>query len=146
VIAEWQGGRIVREAKAIVPSAWTWANPKSSRRPNVLDIAYGTYRAPDTSLFAVDGFLLRRVAPDSRKLDLKDVAKRELGITVLQAMGRDIGAIHAAHRRASAVVADLAQREANWLHVAAGKAQRAVEADHQSWLAEFRHEGETEVT
>jgi hypothetical protein len=127
---------IVREAKAIVPSAWTWANPKSSRRPNVLDIAYGTYRAPDTSPSAADGFLLRRVAPDSRKLDLKDVAKRELGITVLQAMRRDIGAIRAAHRRASAIVTDLAQRDANWLHVAAGKAQRAVETDHKPWLAE----------
>jgi len=135
-LAHWEGGRVVREAKAIVPSAWAWANSNSSARQRILDVAYGLYRAPDTSLSATDGFLLRRIAPDSRKLDLKDVAKRALGTTLLQAMGRDIGSIHASHRRSSAIVADLAQRDAGWLHVAAGQAKKAVEADYRTWLAE----------
>ena len=80
-------------------------------------------------------YLLRRVAPDARKLDLKDVAKRALSLTILKAMGHEIGSIHASHKRAGEIVDDLAQRDTDWLHVAAEKAQVAVEKDYQSWLA-----------
>jgi uncharacterized protein (DUF2252 family) len=135
VIADWQGARVVREAKATVPSAWTWAHSKVPSKSRFLEMAYGHHRAPDTSLHASDGFLLRRVAPDSRKLDLKEVAKRELGVTLLQAMGREIGTVHADHRRAPAIVEDLAQRGSDWLHVAATQAQAAVQADYRAWLA-----------
>ena len=134
-IADWQGGHLVREARAIVPSAWSWAHPESSPRPRALDVAYGRYRAPDASLRIAGRFLLRRIAPESRKLDLEEVARRGLGVTLLEAMGREIGAIHAAHRRGSMIDQDLARRGPDWLHAAATLAAAAVESDHAHWCS-----------
>ena len=45
VIALWQGGRLVQEAKALVPSAWHWAHPDSSAKSRVLDLAFGPHRS-----------------------------------------------------------------------------------------------------
>jgi hypothetical protein len=140
-IADWRGGLIVREAKAAVPSAWDWARARG-RRSRFLDLAYGAFRSPDPSLMVSNGYLFRRVAPDSRKLDLKDVAKDGLSLTVLSAMGRDVGSIHAAHRRATLIASDLERRGGgSWLHDAAGRAQQAVEADYATWLADTDSKG-----
>lgn len=140
-IAKWRGGLIVREAKAIVPSAWNWAQSKTGRS-RVLDVAYGTFRSPDPSVGVREGFVLRRVAPDVLKLDLKDLAKRGLNLAVLAAMGQDIGSIHAAHRRSRLIAGDLAGREEGWLHAAADRAQLAVERDHAAWVAMTTADGE----
>ena len=47
VIASWRGGRVVREAKALVPSAWTWAHGNASGPTRFLELANGRYRSPD---------------------------------------------------------------------------------------------------
>ena len=133
LIAEWRGGLIVREAKAMVPSSWDWAHDKAERSQKFLDLAIGKHRAPDPSLALAQGYLLRRVAPDARKLDLDDAAEQGLSEALLEAMGREIGAIHAAHRRADAVIDDLGRRGNDWLHAAAHDAVRAVEADYRTW-------------
>jgi hypothetical protein len=48
-IAEWRGGLIAREVKAIAPSAWVWANLRGGKREifyqTVVDRA-GPRRAP----------------------------------------------------------------------------------------------------
>lgn len=134
VIAHWRGGSVVREAKAVVPSAWTWAHSKPGGRQRFLDLAYGANRSPDPSLAITAGYLLRRVAADARKLDVGKAAKQGLGLGLLEAMGADLGAIHAAHRRAPKVIDDLMQRESNWLHEAAENAEQAVEADYREFL------------
>jgi hypothetical protein len=133
VVARWQGGFIAREAKAMVPSAWDWAHSKTGRLRQSIDLAFAAYRSPDPSVGLSAGFLLRRVAPDTRKLELGDVASRGLGAALLEAMGRDIGSIHAAHRRAGAVIDDLARRDADWLDRASVLARDAVEADCGTW-------------
>ena len=44
-------GSVLREAKALVPSAWIWANgDKRSQKSNFLEVANGRYRAPDPLL------------------------------------------------------------------------------------------------
>ena len=50
-VAFWRGGQVLREAKALVPSAWIWANGTAEiRKSNFLDLANGRYRAPDPFL------------------------------------------------------------------------------------------------
>src|SRR5258708_2634148 len=71
-VAFWRGGQILREAKALVPSAWTWANGGKSRASHFLALANGKYRAPDPFLDAHDKFIFRRIAADSRKIELVD--------------------------------------------------------------------------
>lgn len=133
VLARWQGGPIAREAKAMVPSAWDWAHSKPGRLRRSIDMAFAAYRSPDPSLELSSGFLVRRIAPDARKLELGDSAARGLGASLLRAMGRDIGCVHAAHRRASAVIDDLKRRDADWLDRAGVLAKEAVESDCEAW-------------
>lgn len=48
-------------------------DPRSSRGT---ELEVNTYRSPDASLIHAGKFVIRRVAPDARKLDLADVAEK----------------------------------------------------------------------
>jgi hypothetical protein len=95
-----------------------------------------------------DGFVVRRLAPDSRKAELSDhpgaqlqdrvLEKLEAKNTLLQnklleAMGREIGSLHAPTADVRTVKTDLKGRNADWLHAASRKAAEAVEADFKAW-------------
>ena len=129
VIALWQGGRLVREAKALVPSAWHWAHLDSSPRSRVIDPAFGAYRSPDPTLCIKADHVLRRIAPDAHKVELKDVAAQGLDSRLLEAMGAELGAIHAAGRRRKQVLEDVNTRDTQWLHQAAADAVLSVQRD-----------------
>lgn len=135
-IAKWRGGWIVREAKALVPSAWDWAHGALHSQPRFLDLATGTFRSPDPFLTVKDGFVLRRIAADSRKVELGPDAGAQLRTDLLTAMGFDLGAIHAAQEATLVrIEGDLTARPADWLHAAAKTAARAVENDFAEWTA-----------
>ena len=63
-IAEWNGGRILREAKAVVPSAWDWAHGAGRAKLHFLELSAGRFRSPDPSLTVERGFVIRRIAPE----------------------------------------------------------------------------------
>src|SRR5262249_44935636 len=69
-IAGWRGGRIAREAKALVASAWYWAHGADMARSHLMEVAHGTFRAPDPYLHVRDGFIIRRLAAVSRNIDV----------------------------------------------------------------------------
>jgi len=102
-VAFWRGGHVLREAKALAPSAWTWANGEQSKASHFLALANGKYRAPDPFLATRDKFILRRIAADSLKIELVDVGGSRIKVNILQAMGFDLASIHAAatQRRSS---------------------------------------------
>jgi hypothetical protein len=115
-VAEWNGGRVVREAKAYVPSAWIWAHRKKEPRESwFIDLARGSFRSPDPFLRAKAGFAIRRVAPDARKIELADVSGRSPAGRFLAAMGADVAAVHAADPRSPKVLDDLETRSGPWL-------------------------------
>lgn len=132
-IAKWQGGKIVREAKALAPSAWHWAHPGGDARPRFMDIARGCHRSADPFLDADGEWIVRRLAPDSRKIDLDEDFEPKLFGVLFDAMGFDLGSIHAADPRATAIPADLDNRKSGWLLSAASEAKSAVEADFREW-------------
>ena len=132
-VAFWRGGQVLREAKALVPSAWTWANGGKSKASHFLALANGKYRAPDPFLDAHDKFIFRRIAADSRKIELVD-AGGSIRVNVLQAMGFDLASIHAAGAPgASTLRADLKKRPHGWLNAAAKTAAAAVKRDFEEW-------------
>jgi hypothetical protein len=132
--AEWRGGKVVREAKALVPSAWHWAHGSNAPAGRFYEAARGPHRSPDPFLSINEGWLVRRVAPDCRKIDLDERAGARLTARVLHAMGREIGAVHAAEEpRARLVAEDLAARPDGWLHQAARAAANAVKEDFREW-------------
>jgi hypothetical protein len=65
----------VREAKALVASAWDWSRGKTPRQHKFLDLSTGTYRAPDPYL-RVEPMPPARISfsAGSRKIDLDDDA------------------------------------------------------------------------
>jgi uncharacterized protein (DUF2252 family) len=132
-VAQWQGGRVVREAKLLVPSGWHWARSHDEKRARFLDAAQGKYRSPDAVLTARDGYILRRLAPDTQKLCARDLARSGSAAEVLQAMGHDVGAIHAAHKHAGRVAAHVAKRPKGWLNALSADAEAFVLADYEAW-------------
>jgi hypothetical protein len=136
-VAEWRGGWVVREAKALVPSAWNWAHRAKSGRHAFLELATGAYRSPDPYLRVKRNFILRRLAADSRKIDLGKRAAAELKRVLLRAMGADLASIHVATRGArDAIAADLKSRRSGWLESAAHAAGAATKKDFDVW---YRH-------
>ena len=145
VVASWRGGRVVREAKALVPSAWSWARNAIPAQHPFEVLARGQYRAFDPFLTQAGAFIVRRIAADSRKINLKQNPDSQLKDRVLRAMGFDLGAIHAASASAvAAIQADLAAREQGWLHKSAKSAETAVHEDFAAWQ-QF-HQGNETVT
>jgi len=142
-IAEWNGGRVVREAKAYVPSAWLWAHRKKApREPWFIDLARGSFRSPDPFSGAQAGFAIRRVAPDARKIELADVAERVPSARFLAAMAADLAAVHAADPRSPAIVEDLSARTGNWLLPAV---KAALQQTRQDYAAYARPAGDAAV-
>jgi uncharacterized protein (DUF2252 family) len=153
VIGDWRGGRVLREAKALVPSAWDWAHGSPNASPRFADLAAATTRAQDPYMAVTDGFIIRRLAPDSRKAELENNPGDQLQDRVLQdaqlrnealqrkllkAMGREIGSLHAITANARAIMAHLNSLEEHspeWLRAASKKAAQAVEEDFKTWTS-----------
>ena len=138
-VGRWQGGTVVREAKAWVPSAWDWARGATTDlTSDYMKLATGPHRSRDPYLERPDGprFILRRLAPDSRKINLDDGAGLALDTSLLSAMGADLASIHAGDPQARAsIVRDLARRSNTWLTEGITKAVSAVQADFSEWVS-----------
>ena len=132
--AEWRGGHIVREAKALAPSAWTWAHEKPKARSRFLEAVRGKHRSPDPWLDVDKHFIVRRLAADARKIELTDLPKMALQKKMFNAMGFDLGAFHGSNDEdAKAICKDLDHRRPGWLHAAADRAEVAVQSDFKEW-------------
>jgi hypothetical protein len=134
VIAKWNSGQVLREAKALVPSAWAWAHD-SDQRSRLMDVACGAFRSPDPLLRIEGHFILRRIAPDSRKIDFADVQKKGLTEVLLAAMAADLASVHAASKQVDAITADLDQRPDAWLKEASEAAVAATRRDFSACKA-----------
>lgn len=138
VVATWRGGRVAREAKALVASAWDYSRGKTPRRHKFFDLSTGIYRAPDPYLriapdAAGTNFVFRRLSPDSRKINLEGDAGT-FKYEQLLAMGSDLASVHAAADGATAsIAADLKQRRGGWLRESARAAREATEKDFEVW-------------
>jgi hypothetical protein len=133
-VAFWRGGHVLREAKALVPSAWSWAHGGKSSASHFLEIANGRYRAPDPFLDVHNEFIFRRLAADSRKIELGPDAGAKLKAELFRAMGFDLASIHAAGSPgAAALRADLKKRPRGWLNAAAKATVAAVKRDYEEW-------------
>jgi Uncharacterized protein conserved in bacteria (DUF2252) len=131
----WHGGRIAREAKALVPSAWHWAHDAKSGKSRFVDLADSKYRAPDPSIFSHKHFIFRRVSPDARKLDLDQGVPAGLEGLFLGAMGFELASLHAGDRDSEAIVPHLDGLPADWLVQASATAAEAVKKDFAAWKA-----------
>jgi hypothetical protein len=133
-LADWCGGRIAREAKALAPSACVWAagetGDTASRYREVLAEAV---RCPDPFVTARRRWIVRRLAPDCSRIELADLPQAQDAECLLSAMGWETANVHLGSASAPALLLDLAARPAGWLHESALRMLAAVQADWEDW-------------
>ncbi len=134
-IAEWKGGRVAREAKALLPSAVHWLNPK--RAPE--EILYGAIlkravRCPDPYVQMRGHWIVRRLSPHCSRIELEALATSRGECRLLEAMGRETANIHVGtEEKRKAILKDLRGRKGNWLVRAAQAMADAMEKDWRVW-------------
>ena len=132
-IGQWHCAPVVREAKAMVPPAWTRANggPDPAQRSQ---IASGRYRAPDPWLALTGNIATRRLSPNNRKIEADDDAADLTRPAMLGLMGQELAAIHLGTGNGrTAIERDLQQRPRNWLRAAVENAEDFVRRDCKAW-------------
>jgi uncharacterized protein (DUF2252 family) len=132
-IAPWRDGWVVREVKALVPSAWQWAAQAEPAEPLVGVLLGRAVRSPDPYVRVEQGWITRRLAPDSRRIDLNMLSNRRAE-RLLYAMGQETANMHLGSRSAiPAVLLDLGSRPARWLHDAVQIMIKTVIDDWEDW-------------
>ena len=135
-LAPWHGSTIAREAKALLPSAWVWARDKGRKRIRYNDILARAIRCPDPYAGAVDGWMIRRLAPESIGIDLTTLPKKKLEERLLIAMGAETANIHlGTEGAADAIRKDLNGRRRSWLERAAETMADKLREDQAVWRA-----------
>jgi hypothetical protein len=139
-IADWHGGRIAREAKALVPSSNCWAESlESGEEKGPAEILYQTIinravRCPDHFVQLRGRWIVRRLAPDCSRIELASLRASDIELRLLHAMGWETANIHLGTPSArKAILRHLDKQKAKWLHHAAEAMLDAVRADWNVW-------------
>jgi hypothetical protein len=134
-LADWGGGRVAREAKALLPSACVWAgNAKGSKKILYEEIITRAVRVLDPFVQLRGRWIVRRLAPHCTRIELSTLPKKREEERLLLAMGFETANIHLGSKQAvKEVPRDLARRKPGWLYEAARKMAEAVRKDWEEW-------------
>src|SRR5580700_5683811 len=135
-VAEWRGGSVAREAKALAPSACVWAEQGKGTAPvlyqKILDCAV---RCRDPFVRLEKRWIVRRLEPDCSRIELSALPKERDTTRLLHAMGWETANVHLGSAKARTLAADLKARPRGWLYRAAKKMEKAVIADFEQYAA-----------
>lgn len=134
-LADWHGGRIAREVKAVVPSAVYWAQGDEGPAEILCQpIITRAVRCPDPFMQVRGKWIVRRLSPHCSRIELQTLNAAGQELKLLHAMGWEIANVHLGTREAiKAVKVHLRRQKAGWLFTAAGKMAEAVRADWRQW-------------
>jgi Uncharacterized protein conserved in bacteria (DUF2252) len=133
-LAQWRGGTVAREAKALAPSACVWAaQERGSAKILYQEIVDSAVRAHDPFVRLKKRWIVRRLAPDCSRIELAALPRERDEIRLLHAMGFETANIHLGSGPAHAVRRDLGKRPRGWLHKAARGMADAVGQDWKDW-------------
>ncbi len=133
-IAEWKGGRVAREAKALAPSASHWLDPDAPR-----EILYGvilrrSIRAQDPYVQLRGNWIVRRLSPHCSRIEMEALGTARGELRLLEAMGREVANVHAGtEEKRRSILKDLRKRKGNWLAKAAQDMAETVDKDWRDW-------------
>lgn len=133
-IAEWRGGSVAREAKALAPSACVWAELRKGAAPILYQrILDGSVRCRDPFVRVRKRWIVRRLAPDCSRVELSALPKELDEIRLLHAMGFETANIHLGSVKPRVLRDDLKQRPRGWLMDAAQRMKKAVLQDFREY-------------
>ncbi len=134
-LADWHGGRIAREAKALVASSVSWAQNKKGPA----DILYQTIinhavRCPDPFVQVRGRWIVRRLGPHCSRIELASLGAATTELRLLHAMGWETANIHLGTLTArKSILQHLQKQKPKWLHRASEIMLEAVRSDWQVW-------------
>ena len=129
-VAQWRGGSVAREAKALAPSACVWAAEGKGTAPiRYQEILDRSVRCPDPFVRLQKRWIVRRLAPDCSRIELSSLAAAHDTLRLLHAMGWETANIHLGTVKPAALLADLRKRPPGWLFQAARQMEKSVLAD-----------------
>ena len=135
-LADWRGGKIAREAKALAPSAYRWAR-KGRNAKSILyeDVLTRSVRSRDPFVHLRRGrWIVRRLAPDCARVELAALPKERDESRLLFEMGFETANVHLGNQAAvKSVLQDLRTRGSHWLHEAAAQMVKATLNDWDDW-------------
>ncbi|MFI4987753.1 MAG: DUF2252 family protein [Alphaproteobacteria bacterium] len=135
-LASWQGGQVVREAKAMLPSAYGWAIGQPEDVLHCRTIIERAVRCQDPHFAFSKRYLVRRLGPHCSRIELSMLPRAMNEVRILDAMGRETANLHlGSAAMCAAVRADLAARPRGWLLAAAKAMHAATLADWKTWKA-----------
>ncbi len=134
-LAQWRGGIIAREAKALVESAWIWQVSKPGGEIYYEKILTTAVRTVDPWVHLAGKWIVRRLSPDCRRIELESLPSDRNELKLLTAMGREVANIHLGSGAAAktAIGEDLEKRERKWLLKAAQAMVVSVREDWRQW-------------
>jgi hypothetical protein len=134
-IAQWHGGRIAREAKALVASSDYWAREIEGPA----EILYQTIisravRCPDPFVQLRGRWIVRRLSPHCSRIELATLKAHAAELRLLHAMGYETANIHLGTRAArKPVSAHIQNQKGKWLHHATEEMLNKTREDWKSW-------------
>ena len=134
-IAEWRGGRIAREAKALVPSSCYWVG-EGDGAPEIMysAIISRAVRCLDPFVQLRGKWIVRRLSPHCCRVELQAMPADRDELKLLQAMGWETANVHLGTPNATRdILRHLTKQSAGWLHTSAKEMAKAIEADWRSW-------------
>jgi len=138
-IAEFHGGNIAREAKALAPSAAAWAQDVKSAPLHYEEALQRSVRSIDPFVHMRGKWIVRRLAPDCSRVELSSMPKQRDESRLLQSMGFETANVHLGTRKAaSAILKDLRARPKLWLHRSAAAMVDATMHDWEAWRAKHQ--------
>lgn len=135
-LAEWRGGLVAREAKALAPSACAWAEGRK-KTPGILyqEMLEYAVRCRDPFVSVRGHWIVRRLAPDCSRIELADLPHGHDESRLLYYMGWETANVHLGTVRPRDFQKDLGERHRNWLEKAAARMGKTIKADWRSWRA-----------
>jgi Uncharacterized protein conserved in bacteria (DUF2252) len=135
MLAEWAGGWVAREAKAVAPPATAWAAGRTEQSSSMAQTANRAVRCPDPFYLPGPEWVVRRLAPECARIDIGLLACAEDVLRVFWAMGGETANVHLGTPGAGKqILRDVSRRPHKWLVRAAKQATAAALEDWQSWL------------
>lgn len=134
-VADWHGGRIAREAKALISSACYWAKGDEGP-PEILyqTIITRAVRCPDPFVQLRGRWIVRRLSPHCSRIELAVLQARGQELRLLEAMGAETVNIHLGTPSArKPILRFLEKQKGRWLHRAAEDMLQAVTKDWKDW-------------
>ena len=135
-VAQWRGGSVAREAKALAPSACVWAAEGKGTAPiHYQEILDRSVRCPDPFVRLQKRWIVRRLAPDCSRIELSSLPAEHDTLRLLHSMGLETANIHLGTLKPTVILADLKKRPKGWLLQAARQMEKAVLADFKDYSA-----------